>query len=70
MAVCAWCRNETTTGASCTVGALHVRAQHFDLARFGREPGPSRIAPLRVGHRDGDAEDRCEIALAPLRRVW
>lgn len=49
MAVCAWCRNETTTGASCTVGALHVRAQHFDLARFGRERGPYRSRTARCG---------------------
>lgn len=38
MAICTWCNNEMTTGASCTVEAVHLRGTRLEVAPH-RPPG-------------------------------
>ena len=39
MAICTWCDNEMTTGASCSVAKLHRHGRPVAMVRFGSERG-------------------------------
>lgn len=52
MAVCTWCDNEMTTGASCSVEVLHRGGTPVAMLPWGSERGWRRDA--RAGHRCSD----------------
>jgi hypothetical protein len=39
MAICTWCDNEMTTGASCSVAVLHLHGREVAMIPFGSERG-------------------------------
>lgn len=65
MAICEWCNNEMTTGASCTVSTLHLRGARIAIAPYrpsrrtaSRRCGDCGVAPGGFHHPGCDLQ-RC-----------
>ena len=60
MAVCTYCKNEMTSGASCTVDALHRLGIAWKLERARRACGDCGVAPGGLHHLGCDMQ-RCPL---------
>ena len=58
MAVCSWCNNEMTTGASCTIAELHRLGIPFRLAPAARRCGDCGVSRGGLHHLGCDVQ-RC-----------
>lgn len=61
MAECAWCKNEMTSGTSCTVDAVHHMGRRYDLPRYGGRRRPCGDCGVQRGglHHPGCDLQRC-----------
>jgi hypothetical protein len=65
MAACSWCSNEMTTGASCTVAALHRLGVPYRLSKASRHCGDCGVAPGGLHHLGCDLQ-RCPVCRGQL----
>jgi hypothetical protein len=65
MAVCDWCSNEMTTGASCSVAVMHLRGVPYLLAPAARRCGDCGVARGGLHHLGCDIQ-RCPVCRGQL----